>query len=99
MMWRHTPMAIMSGNQKVAVAQAEHDHALDERGNPVDPRWRLGEQQVGTGEDGDGDGPGGDPRRGIGLGGLERREGPPQEDHGHDDEVEDEAEAEQRRGR
>ena len=54
---------------------------------------RPGGEQVGAGEDGDGDGAGGDPRGRVGFGGFERLERPAQEHHRHDDQVEHEAEA------
>ena len=99
-MWRHTPMATISGNQNVAVAHASTTKPSTNGASRVDARRRVGgEQQVGAGEHGDGDGAGGDPRRRVGLGRLERLERPAQEHHRHDDQVEDEAERERGRGR
>ena len=73
----------------------EDDHALDERGDAVEPRpTPVRAEQVGAGEDGDGDRARGDPRGGSASVGLERLEGPAQEHHRHDDEVEHEAEGE-----
>ena len=70
-MCRHTPMATISGNQNVAVAHAST--TIPSMNGATDEPWRRsgGEQQVGAGEDGDGDGAGGDPRRWVGLGRIE----------------------------
>ena len=96
-MWRQTPIATMTGNQNVRGGPCQCDESFDERAEPVDAgRDASGCEQVGAGENGDRDGPGGDPGGWVGFGGLERLERPAQEHHRHDDQVEHESEAERR---